>query len=129
MSAAILNRSFTLRATGHRPLTTNRVATMHRQAWATHTRETRGVWHLLALEAKVPHLEAAAITAVPLHADRRSPQDVAACSPSVKAAVDGLVDAGVLDDDTADHLHSITFLQPRICGVDGLELVIDEVPR
>jgi hypothetical protein len=44
----------------------------------------------------------------------------------VKAAIDGLVDAGVLDDDDPRHLVSLTFEAVRICGRDGLELVIVE---
>ncbi len=121
--------TYRLRSTGQRPLTVNRVATLHRQAWAKLTADTRGEWHLLALEAKVPRLVLARVTAVPLHADRRSPQDVSAMAPEVKAAVDGLVDARVLVDDTAEHLLSITFLPPDVCGVDGMELVIEGVPR
>lgn len=119
--------SWTITAAGERPLTVNRVASLHRQQWAKHTAEARGIWHLLALEARVPRLASAWITATPLHADARSPQDVAACAPEVKAAVDGLVDAGVLVDDDATHLLGITFLPPRIQpGVNGLELVIEE---
>lgn len=109
-------------------MTVNRVATLHRQAWATHTREVRGMWHLLALEAKVPPLDRARVVVTPLHANNRSPQDVAACAPEAKAAIDGLVDAGVLADDTARHLLAVTFCPPRVePGIDGMELCIEEV--
>lgn len=117
--------TWSIRSEGARPLTVNAVAKMHRQQWATHTRETRGRWHLLALEAEVRRVEACTITATPLHKDRRSPQDVAACAPEVKAAVDGLIDAGLLDDDSPDRLLSIQFLPPDVCGVDGLQLRIE----
>lgn len=116
---------WTVRSTFGRPLTVNAVAGLHRQAWARHTAEVRGVWFLLAREAKVPRLDRAVITATPLHADARSPQDVAACAPEVKAAVDGLVDAHVLPDDDPEHLLGIVFLPPRLDGVDGLELLIE----
>lgn len=114
-----------LRSTGARPLTVNAVAGLHRQRWAAHTAEVRGVWWLLAKEAKVPRLARAVITATPLHADNRSPQDPAACAPEVKAAIDGLVDAKVLPDDRGEHLAAVVFLPPRVDGVDGLELVIE----
>ena len=107
-------------------MTVNKVMGLHRQQWATHTRETRGRWHLLALEAGVPSLERAAFTVQPLHRDRRTPQDVAACVPEFKAALDGLVDAGVLFDDGPAYVESVTFLPPHVCGVDGLLVTIHE---
>lgn len=96
--------------------------------WAKLVEETRGRWHLLAVEEAVPYLRRARITVLPLHRDLRSPQDVAACAPEAKAAIDGLVDAGVLVDDDAEHLISVTFLPPlRNCGTDGMALLIEEV--
>lgn len=120
-------RTFTIEAVGARPLTVNAVARLHRQAWASHTRETRALWWLTARKAKVPHLAAIAVTATPLHSSGRSPQDVAACAPEVKAAIDGLVDAGVIVDDNARHLVAVTFLPPLITNTDGLRLLIEEV--
>lgn len=40
------------------------------------------------------------------------PQDVAACAPAVKAAIDGLVDAGGLPDDSPQYVAKVTFLPP-----------------
>lgn len=119
-------RTWTITAEGERPLTTNRVANLHRRTWAKHTAEIRGRWHLLGLEAGVVRLEACTVTVVPLHRNGSSPQDVAACAPEAKAAVDGLVDAGLVVDDDARHITRITFEPPRICGVNGLELTIEE---
>lgn len=120
-------RTFTLTVAGERPLTVNKVIGMHRMRWATHTATTREVWWAAALAQKVPPLARCRIVATPLHRDHRSPQDVAACAPEVKAAVDGLVDAGVLTDDDATHLVAIEFQPPLIDGVDGLRLTIEEV--
>jgi hypothetical protein len=50
-------------------------------------------------------------------------QDTAACNPSVKAAIDGLVDAGVVPDDTGQHVREITFL-PCVRGDDALTIII-----
>lgn len=47
--------------------------------------------------------------------------DTGACFPAVKAAIDGLVDAGVLPGDTGLHLSSITFLAPVRVGKDQVE--------
>jgi hypothetical protein len=50
-------------------------------------------------------------------------QDTAACNPSVKAAIDGLVDASVVPDDTGEFVRQITFL-PCVRGEDMLTLII-----
>lgn len=119
-------RSWTIEHTGRRPLTVNAVAGLHRQQWASITRETREAWGWLTRGALVPSLAGCTIVAQPLHANRRSPQDVAACAPEAKAAIDGIVDAGVIPNDDATHLLSVTFLPPDICGRDGLRIEITE---
>lgn len=40
-------------------------------------------------------------------------QDTAACMPAVKAAIDGMVDGGMFEDDTGEHVESITFHAPE----------------
>ena len=115
---------WTLEALGARPLTVNRVVALHRMQWATHTRQTRALWTHLA--RNVPQLVAASCDVIPLHKDFRSPQDVAACAPEAKAAIDGIVDAGVLPDDSPTFLQSVTFYAPEVCGFDGLRITIRE---
>lgn len=119
-------RSWTLAETGLRPTTINRLVTLHRMQWASRTAEVRSTWAMLARAAKVPAIASCAVVVVPLHKDGRSPQDPAAAAPHAKAAVDGLVDAGVLPDDSGTYVLSVEFLPPRICGVDGLEITIIE---
>lgn len=116
------------RFSGQRPLTTNKVRTMHRMAWATHVRHEREAWRLLAIAHQIPPLDVVTLTVTPLHRDRRSPQDVAACAPEAKAAIDGLVDAGVIPDDDPTHLLAVTFMPPWICGADGLRIRITHAP-
>lgn len=67
------------------------------------------------------------ITVAPLHKDRRSPQDVGACAPAAKAAIDGARDAGLLPDDDKRFVHSITFQVPEVCGEDGLRVRIETI--
>lgn len=119
-------RTWDLDRFGERPLTVNKVSSMHRQAWAKHTKHERAMWKWLAEDAQVPHLTACRIIATPLHRTKASPQDVAACAPAVKAAIDGLVDAGVLDDDSPQYLTEVVFRPPWVCGADGLRLTIEE---
>jgi hypothetical protein len=57
--------------------------------------------------------------------------DVAACLPSVKAAIDGLVDAGLWPNDTGEWVRSVTFEAPahdRERG-DAVELVLEPIAR
>lgn len=110
-----------------RPFTVNDAKKTHHMKWAKLVEEVRGRWHLLALEAGVPHLERARFTVLPLHRDMRSPQDVAACAIEFKAALDGLVDAGVLDDDAGEFVLGELFLPPlRGCGHNGMAVLIEE---
>jgi crossover junction endodeoxyribonuclease RusA len=69
-----------------------RVITQWRAAGASHARQ-----------ARIPQLTRAYILAELCFTDRRR-RDPANFYPTVKAAVDGLVDAGVLVDDSPDYL-------------------------
>ena len=53
-------------------------------------------------------------------------QDTAACNPAAKAAIDGLVDAGIVPDDSGDYVRQITFL-PCVRGEDQLTIIIQGV--
>lgn len=70
------------------------------RAW----REAAAVY---ARQAKLPKLGRAHITAILSFADRRH-RDSPNYYPTIKAAVDGLVDAYVLDDDDDLHVVSLT---------------------
>lgn len=125
--AAVILREFDVEFTGARPITVNWVARNHRMQWSQHTRETRRTWWALARQANLPALERAGITVVPLHVNRKSMQDAASCAPEAKAAIDGLIDAGVLPDDDPEHVLWVRFNAPLVCGSDGMRLRIHEV--
>lgn len=99
---------------------------MHHMATARLTAEWRQAFKILALQAKVPHFTAVRIKVIPAAANGRWRQDVGACFPAAKAAIDGLVDAGVLDDDTPDQVVELTFVPVRRRGVDALVIEIRE---
>jgi crossover junction endodeoxyribonuclease RusA len=109
-----------------RPWTANAERRMHYHERARRVREARTRWAWLTMAEKVPRLEAVSITAQPLARSRRWRADVAACYPTVKAAIDGIVDAGVIDDDDDRHLLAVTFLPVRYAGVDGLTITITD---
>ena len=87
--------------------------------------EWRAAFQLLALEAKVPKLDAVFLT-VQQHKAKGILPDPDACQPSVKPAIDGLVDAQVVPDDSGEYVKGILYL-PAVKGPDALELTITEV--
>lgn len=58
--------------------------------------------------------------------DRRYRTDVGNVLPSVKAAVDGLVDSGLIPDDTDRHLVRLTFTPTQVTGRDALVLEVHD---
>lgn len=117
-------RSYTLEH-ADRPWTTNAERNLHHMARARRIKEWREAFFWLTKQASVPALGVVTITAEAWQA-RGILMDTAACNPAVKAAIDGIVDAGVIPDDTSEHVVSITFL-PTQRGRDALVLTITEV--
>jgi len=112
---------------GSRPWTTNAERRWHHLERAAKVRDTRDAFGWLAKAEQVPSLTAIKVYATPLAKDRRWKQDVGACFPAVKAAIDGLVDAAVLPDDSPEFVTALTFFPAHIGDVDGLRIVIEEV--
>jgi hypothetical protein len=101
---------------------------MHFHERAALVREWRTAFAMLAREAHIPALGRISVTAMPIRANRRSRPDVAACYPAVKAAIDGLVDAGVVVNDDPDHVVEIRFSPPAMGSHDALVLVVEALP-
>lgn len=76
---------------------------LHWTARRDKTAAIRTVAWALATQAHIPPLRRAHIVAEYCPTDRRR-RDPANWAPTAKAAVDGLVDAGVLPDDSAEYL-------------------------
>ena len=90
-------------------------------------KEWRDAYRLLALESRIPPLAWVHVEARPQYRTARSLPDTAACVGSVKAAIDGLVDAGVLPDDGGELVRRVTFVAPvvdRMLHSDRLVLVV-----
>lgn len=101
-----------------RPWTTNSERRGNRYQRATNTKEWRELAFYAARSANPPTItDATAIVDVWL---KGRLQDCGACHPSVKALIDGLVDANVLHDDTGEHLTMISFKAPQRAKSDGL---------
>jgi hypothetical protein len=95
-----------------RPWTTNAERAGNRWERAKLTKEWRAGFQLLAKYEKIPPMSWITVTVEP-HQKGGRLQDVGACNPSVKAAIDGLVDAGVLPDDSSKFVKSLVFLPPK----------------
>jgi crossover junction endodeoxyribonuclease RusA len=92
------------------------------------TRQWRADAYWEAKRAKLPHLDHCSVIVQP-YQHRSVLQDAGNCYPVVKACLDGLVDANVLDDDGPEHVTAITLLAPRratssSCDLVSLELVV-----
>ncbi len=108
-----------------RPPTANTLRRVNYYRAASLIREWRNASRILWHNASSTELECpVTVGVVPLHKDRRSPQDVAACAPAAKACIDGAVDAGVLPDDTAEFVSRVVFCVPVFVGVDGLRVTL-----
>lgn len=75
--------------------------------------------------ARRPVMKRATIDAYPHALDRRYRQDPGNCYPSVKACVDGCVDAGLLADDSQGNVEWIR-IHPHQFGRDAIVLVLTE---
>ena len=95
-----------------RPWTTNAERAGNRWERAKLTKEWRTGFQLLAKSEKIPPMAWITVTVEP-HQKGGRLQDVGACNPAVKAAIDGLVDAGVLPDDSPEFVRSLVFLPPK----------------
>lgn len=108
-----------------RPWTANSArSARHWSVNAQRTETWRREWMLTALEANVGPMGPCRVVVTPYLA-RGPRQDVAACAPAAKAAVDGLVDAGVWPNDNADWVTRIEFRPPVMGQGDALELRLE----
>ena len=101
---------------------------LHWAAKASRTKRIRRLAFLLA--QKLPAMDAANIhAAISYPTARRA--DPANASPTVKAAIDGIVDAGVLPDDDHRHVPGVTFSRGPDTGTTGLyriSLTLEPLP-
>jgi len=100
---------------------------MHYHKRAKLVKETRETWGWLARAQRIPSLDGIRVSATPLIRNHQAVADVAACYPTVKAAIDGFVDAGIITDDDPFHVPTITFHAPTLARTEGLRIQITEV--
>lgn len=88
-----------------------------------HTREWRKAGWALTTKLKPGHFERVGFDVLPFGPGRA--QDPGNCYPSVKALIDGIVDAKVIDDDDGEHVAYVNLL-PFLtrAGSSGLRLTV-----
>ncbi|MGI9459100.1 MAG: hypothetical protein ACR2NF_03800 [Pirellulales bacterium] len=119
--------SYTIELHGSRPWTANAERRWHHMERARHVKDMRESFGWMAKAQQLPQIPAVKIYATPLAKNKRNMMDVGACFPAVKAAIDGLVDVGVLFDDDPRFVRSLTFFPTEVGDVDGLRLTIEEI--
>lgn len=111
-----------------RPVSLNRSYGHSRYERTAHVIEWRNAFAWMAIQSKFPKLDVVDIIVETQMSGRL--QDIGNCYVSAKAAIDGIVLAGVIPDDTGAHLRRLTFLAPERIPPnkkDALTLIIEEV--
>tara|TARA_R100001163_G_C5020040_1_gene163092 strand:- start:223 stop:612 length:390 start_codon:yes stop_codon:yes gene_type:complete len=109
------------------PWTLNSERSWHWSKRATRTKSTREKFYWLAKLEQVPKLEYVSIDIIPLiKSGGGAIADPGSHFPSAKAAIDGIVDAGVIPDDNGKFIQKITFWSPQVNESVGLRVVITE---
>ena len=112
-----------------RPWTVNWERNHHWRRVGERVKEWRETFRLLALDAKVPACEQVVVDVFVESKSRRWMADPGACWGAVKAAVDGIVDAGVIPDDTGEEIVWYRLWPPTVTGRDALTLVVTSLPE
>lgn len=112
-------------ASPRRPWTLNGERKMTPYARADKVREWKG--DFLALAAGSPKLQWANVE-VRVHLRNRIEQDTVGAVSAYKAALDGIVKAGVLPDDDGRYVRQVTFYPPENGTYDALEIVLTGPP-
>lgn len=89
-----------------------------RDHWAAKSRRTRALRHLGQLRGRLSglsNLGATKVTAT-IGYPRNGKSDPANAAPTVKALIDGLVDAGVWADDDSEHVVATSFKRGPKCA-------------
>ena len=112
---------------GGRLWTVNGERSINRYLRAGRVKWWREEFAMLANECGAPHLRIVDIIAEPVQRLGKL-ADAGGHLPVVKAAVDGLVDAGVLEEDDGRFVRSLKMMCARRGPAEGLHLYLREVP-
>ena len=121
-------RSWLLEVHDREPLLMNAERNKH---WSERHADTRAWRNTIAWLAKAQRIPRLAHVVVDVEHDHGKPRgrvpDVGAVFPQVKAAIDGLVDAGVLEHDGPPHVIAVVFASPIRAERHRLAIRVHEV--
>ena len=111
--------------------TLNAERSWHWSKRASRTKSTREKFYWLSKIEQVPKLDYVSIDIIPLikKGSGGAVADPGSHFPSAKAAIDGIVDSGVIEDDNGKFIQRITFWSPQPAENQGLRVVITERNR
>ena len=111
-----------------RPLTENEAHRLHFRQVAAVRKGYRHTATLMARQARIPKLARVTIEVTGRYPNRRNLPDPGALAPAAKPIIDGIVDAGVIPDDSGTYVDAITYYAPVVgVGEPALILTITEV--
>jgi hypothetical protein len=112
-----------------RPTTTNRAHQMHHRQVSADRKEWRNAGFVLGRAQKVTRCNAITVEAWGRYPNRRSLPDPDGIAPAVKGVLDGLVDAGVVADDSGEFVHAITYRAPVVGAGQPAALIVRITPQ
>ena len=121
-------RSFEIEVWG-KMWTLNAERKMHHFTRAKNVKEWREAAATVAIAKRIPRLEAIEVTFTPHRINKSGLADLGGHFPVLKACIDGLMDAGVIDEDGPDIVKRLIFEAPIVTGDSKALIHIKEIEK
>ena len=113
---------------GGKLFTLNTERGWHPHKRAKHVKEWRSASCIEAKIAKMPKMEKIEVVFTPYKLNRKNMADTGGHFPVAKACIDGLIDAGIIEDDGPEVVTSLTFKAPYVYGgVDKAVMMVKDL--
>lgn len=109
--------------------TLNAERKMHHYTRAKNVKEWREAAATVAAAKKIPRLDAIEVTFTPHRVNKSGLADLGGHFPVLKACIDGLMDAGVIEEDGPDIVKRLVFEAPVVTGDSKAVIHIKELEK
>lgn len=109
--------------------TLNAERKMHHFTRAKNVKEWREAAATVAIAKRIPALEAIEVTFTPHRVNKSGLADLGGHFPVLKACIDGLMDAGVIEEDGPDTVKRLIFEAPIVTGDSKAVITIKEIEK
>jgi crossover junction endodeoxyribonuclease RusA len=109
--------------------TLNAERKMHHFTRAKNVKDWREAAATVAIAKNIPHLEAIEVTFTPHRVNKSGLADLGGHFPVLKACIDGLMDAGVIDEDGPEIVKRLVFEAPIVTGDSKALIHIKEIKK